>query len=224
MDRCARCREPAPAGARFCPACGIALEAAPVLREQRKILTVVFTDVVGSTALGERVDSETLRWAMQRWFSCMRNVVERHGGLVENYVGDAVMAVFGAPVAQPHHAERAVAAAGAMHAAQEVVNDGWRQAGLPPFGLGIGISTGPAAAALLGSEERVEYTIVGDTVNLAQRLQQWAEPGETVLSEPTYVALASPVEAVALEPALVKGRATPVPSFKIPRRGQDTER
>jgi class 3 adenylate cyclase len=102
-----------------------------------------------------------------------------------------------------------------MHAAQEAVNRRWVETGLPPFELGIGVTTGPAAAALLGSEERLEYTLVGDTVNLAQRLQQWAEPGETVLSEATYHALAHPPPALAIPPALVKGRETPVSGWKV---------
>ena len=92
------------------------------------------------------------------------------------FVGDAVMAVFGAPLALADHAERSVEAAAVMHDAQAEVNERWAAEGLPPFGLGIGLSTGVAAAALLGSEERLEYTLVGDTVNLAQRLQQMGDP------------------------------------------------
>ena len=106
------------------------------------------------------------------------------------YVGDAVMAVFGAPVATDDHADRALAAALAMHrgAGRASTRNGSPK-GCTPFGLGIGLSTGTVAAALLGSEERVEYTLVGDAVNLCQRLQQFAEPGQTVLSEPTWNAL-----------------------------------
>jgi class 3 adenylate cyclase len=137
-------------------------------------------------------------------------------GTVMQFVGDAVMAVFGAPVALPDHAERAVQAALAMHDAQDQVNRDWRDQGLAEFGLGIGVTTGPVAAALLGSEERLEYTLVGDTVNLSQRLQQWAEPGDTVLSEATYRELADPPEAEELPPALVKGRDTPVSAWRIP--------
>ena len=131
------------------------------------------------------------------------------------FVGDAVMAVFGAPVAIDDHADRAVKAAGAMHAAQLAVNEEWRGKGLPLFELGIAVTTGPVAAALLGSEERLEYTLVGDTVNLAQRIQQWADPGETVLSEATYSALADPPAAQRLPPSLVKGRDTPVTAWKL---------
>jgi class 3 adenylate cyclase len=131
------------------------------------------------------------------------------------FVGDAVMAVFGAPFPQPDHADRAVAAALAMHALQAEINTRWHTDGLPPFGLGLGLSTGEAAAALLGSAERLEYTLVGDTVNLSQRLQQLADPGETVLSQATLTALHTQVQAVPLGPQLVKGRDTPVTAYKI---------
>jgi class 3 adenylate cyclase len=132
------------------------------------------------------------------------------------FVGDAVMAVFGAPVSQPDHADRALAAARAMHERQAKVNARWDAEGLPPFHLGVGLSTGPVAAALLGSEERLEYTVVGDTVNLAQRLQDLARPVNLiVLADSTYQALEQPVEAEALEPVTVKGRDTPVQAHRI---------
>jgi class 3 adenylate cyclase len=95
------------------------------------------------------------------------------------------------------------------------VNARWRDEGLPFFELGIGITTGPVAAALLGSDEHLEYTLVGDTVNLAQRLQQWASPGQTVLSGPTYESLTDPPSAEELPPALVKGRDTPVGAWRL---------
>jgi len=145
----------------------------------------------------------------------MNRAIIDASGTVMQFVGDAVMAVFGAPVPLVDHAGRAVDAALEMHAAQAKVNERWVDTGLAPFELGIGVTTGPAAAALLGSEERLEYTLVGDTVNLAQRLQQWAEPGETVLSEATYQALADPPPAHALPPALVKGREAPVSAWKV---------
>jgi adenylate cyclase len=126
-----------------------------------------------------------------------------------------VMAVFGAPFPQPDHADRAVAAARAMHSLQAEINTGWRADGLPAFGLGLGLSTGEAAAALLGSAERLEYTLVGDTVNLSQRLQQLADPGETVLSEATLQALRTLPVVVPLGPQYVKGRAAPVTAYKI---------
>jgi adenylate cyclase len=102
-----------------------------------------------------------------------------------------------------------------MHERQAELNVRWQAAGLPPFHLGIGVSTGDVAAALLGSDERLEYSVVGDAVNLSQRLQQWAEGGQTVLSEPTYAALTPAPDAERLDPALVKGRQTPVGAYRI---------
>ena len=133
------------------------------------------------------------------------------------FVGDAVMAVFGAPFSQTDHADRAVAAAEAMHHAQFAINAGWVTEGLPPFGLGLGLSTGEAAAALLGSEERLEYTLVGDTVNLAQRIQQLASAGETVITDATREPLRLPVVLIALPEQLVKGRDTPVLAHRVER-------
>jgi class 3 adenylate cyclase len=102
-----------------------------------------------------------------------------------------------------------------MHARQFEINTRWETEELPAFGLGLGLSTGEAAAALLGSEERLEYTLVGDTVNLAQRLQQLAGAGETVLSGATLQALTAPLTTMPLPPQLVKGRDTPVIAYKI---------
>jgi len=152
----------------------------------------------------------------------MNKAIVGEGATVMQFVGDAVMAVFGAPVSQVDHADRAVAAAVAMHTGQAEINERWTQQGLPPFGLGLGLSTGEAAAALLGSEERLEYTLVGDTVNLSQRLQQLAAAGETVLSEATVRALTGEVPTVALGEQLVKGRDTPVVAYKVLTTGQSS--
>ena len=105
-----------------------------------------------------------------------------------------------------------------MHTAQRELNEQWVESGGKPFELGIGLSTGLVAAALLGSEERLEYTLVGDTVNLTQRLQQWADPGETVLSEATWEAIEDKPEADELEPGMVKGRDTAVAAYRFPPR------
>ena len=181
-------------------------------------VTVLMSDIRGYSGIAELAEPSRLAGQLNTHRGQMNKAILGHGGTVMQFVGDAVMAVFGAPVALDDHADRAVAAAAAMHAAQDAVNAGWAAEGLPAFGLGIGVSTGRAAAALLGSEERLEYTIVGDTVNLSARLQQLAAEGETVLSTPTLAALTTPVETVELEPALVKGRAAPVNAHKIPVR------
>ena len=179
-------------------------------------VTVVMSDVRGYSAIAEKTDPSHLAGQVNTHRAEMNHAVLDAGGTVMQFVGDAVMAVFGAPVALADHAERAVAAAVAMIERQAAVNRRWAADGLPPFGLGIGISTGPVAAALLGSEERLEYTVVGDIVNLAQRLQDRARPaGTIVLSEPTFAAQPPPFDAERLEPTMVKGREAPVPAYMI---------
>lgn len=181
-------------------------------------VTVLMSDIRGYTTIAERADPSVLAGQLNEHRAAMNQAIVGQGGTVMQYVGDAVMAVFGAPIPQEDHADRAVAAAMAMHNAQDTVNARWEREGRTPFGLGIGLSTGKVAAALLGSEERLEYTVVGDTVNLTQRLQQWADPGETVVSEPTWEALATPTDGEKLEPALVKGRVAPVSAYRFPPR------
>jgi len=181
-------------------------------------VTVLMSDIRGYSAIAERSDPSTLAGQLNRHRAVMNRAVLEHRGTVMQFVGDAVMAVFGAPDPVEDHADRAVAAAIAMHVAQDEVNREWDGVDLAPFGLGIGLSTGPVAAALLGSDERIEYSVVGDTVNLTQRLQQWADPGETVLSDPTMALLSRPPDGEALPPAPVKGRETPVGAFRFPAR------
>ena len=183
---------------------------------ERLVVTVLMADIRGYSTIAERADPTALAGQLNEHRGAMNRAIIGNDGTVMQFVGDAVMAVFGAPLPCPDHPDRAVTAARAMHEAQAEINERWEEQGLPPFGLGIGVSTGEVAAALLGSEERLEYTVVGDAVNLTQRLQQWAEHGETVLTDATWQALTSPVEAEALEPAVVKGRDTPVQAYKVP--------
>jgi len=179
------------------------------------VVSVLMSDIRGYSTIAEKANPSALARQLNVHRAEMNKAIVGFSGTVMQFVGDAVMAVFGAPVPLPDHPSRAVAAAQAMHEAQARVNDHWRDEGLPTFGLGIGITTGPVAAALLGSEEHLEYTLVGDTVNLAQRLQQWAEPGETVLSETTYTALPGPPAGQLIPPALVKGRGAPVGAWRL---------
>jgi len=181
-------------------------------------VTVLMSDIRGYSGIAEHAAPTQLAGQLNRHRAEMNRAILAQGGTVMQFVGDAVMAVFGAPDPQPDHAARAVAAAIDMHDAQARVNGQWQTEGLDAFGLGIGLSSGPVAAALLGSEERMEYTLVGDTVNLAQRLQQWGEPGETVLSEATHAGLSAPPECDVIEPALVKGRESAVGAYRFPPR------
>src|SRR4029077_3953403 len=137
-------------------------------------------------------------------------------GTVMQDVGDAVMAGFGRAETLPDHADRALAAAIAMHRGQAALNRLWRSSGWPPFELGIGLSTGTVGAARLGSEERMEYSVVGDAVNLTQRLQQFASGGETVLSEATFVALSTAPVVDRLGPTSIPGRRGTVTAYRVP--------
>jgi class 3 adenylate cyclase/ActR/RegA family two-component response regulator len=183
---------------------------------ERLNVTVVMSDIRGYSTIAEHADPSVLAGQLNRHRAEMNRAIIGHGGTVMQYVGDAVMAVFGAPEPIDDHADRALAAAVAMHQAQRAVNEEWRATGLPAFELGIGLSTGDVAAALLGSEERAEYTVVGDAVNLCQRLQQFAADGQTVLSEPTWDALSyPPADAERLPSEMVKGRDTPVQPYRF---------
>jgi class 3 adenylate cyclase/DNA-binding NarL/FixJ family response regulator len=181
----------------------------------RMVVTVVMSDVRGYSSIAEHADPSSLAAQLNEHRSAMNQVISAECGTIMQYVGDAVMAVFGAPLARDDHADRAVAAALAMHRAQDALNLTWSRRDQHAFGLGIGVSTGPVAAALLGSEDRLEYSVVGDSVNLTQRIQQWAAAGQTVLTEPTYRALSDPPAAEAIAPQLVKGRETPVAAFRL---------
>jgi adenylate cyclase len=183
---------------------------------ERVILTVLMSDVRGFSALAEHADPAALASQLSEHRAAMNQAVLAEGGTVMTYAGDAVLATFGAPFPQEDHAPRALATAAMMHGLQSEVNSRWEKDGLAPFQLGLGLSTGEAAAALLGSEERLEYTVVGDTVNLVQRLQQLAGPGEIVISEATWLALTEPPAGATRLPAqLVKGRETPVVAYRL---------
>jgi adenylate cyclase len=182
---------------------------------ERLNVTVIMSDIRSYSTIAEHADPSELAGQLNTHRAAMNRAIIGEGGTVMQFVGDAVMAVFGAPVPSDDHADRAVVAAASMHALQNEINVRWEGEDLPAFGLGIGLSTGEVAAALLGSEERLEYTLVGDTVNLTQRLQQLASAGEAVISEPTKSALVLDVDMVALDAQLVKGRDTPVVAYKI---------
>jgi class 3 adenylate cyclase len=191
---------------------------------ERLEVTVLLSDVRGYSAIAERTDPTVLASQLNEHRQAMNTAILDQGGTVMQYVGDAVMAVFGAPFPHPDHARCAIRAALEMHAAQDRINVEWSDRGIDEFGLGIGLSTGDVAAAILGSDERIEYTVVGDTVNLSQRLQDLARPaGRTVVSGATVDALgrSSPANGdsdgadddfcfESLGEQLVKGRDTPV--------------
>jgi class 3 adenylate cyclase/ActR/RegA family two-component response regulator len=183
---------------------------------ERLEVTVLISDVRGYSTIAEASDALRLCDQLNAYRRHAADSVLAQKGTVMQYVGDAVMAVFGAPELLPDHADRALQTAHAIHRGQAGLNREWRSAGWPPFELGIGLSTGTVGAALLGSEERLEYSVVGDAVNLTQRLQQFASGGETVLSEATFASLNHPPLAERLGPTAVPGRRGMVTAYRVP--------
>lgn len=178
-------------------------------------VTVLMSDIRGYSSIAENANPAVLARQLNEHRAEMNRAILSRGGTVMQFVGDSVMAVFGAPLPQTDHARQALVTANAMHGAQSEVNTRWATEGLPAFDLGIGLSTGEVAAALLGSDERLEYSLVGDSVNLCQRLQQFARPGETILSDATFRALGSPADTEPLPPVQVKGRHAAVQAYRI---------
>jgi class 3 adenylate cyclase len=198
LVRCAACGTESPAGFRFCGTCGAALGDLEPARETRKVVTVVFCDLTGSTALGDVTDPEALRATMRGYYEEMRAILERHGGTVEKFIGDAVMAVFGVPVAHEDDALRAVRAAWEMRAA------------VPALGLQarIGVNTGEVVA---GDGDSL---VTGDAVNVAARLEQAAEPGEVLIGAGTQRLVRDAVQVEPLE-VTAKGKPEAVSAFRL---------
>jgi class 3 adenylate cyclase/tetratricopeptide (TPR) repeat protein len=183
-------------------------EAVSIPPEERRQVTVLFADLSGYTAFAERMDPETVKSLVDRALLRLGQEVERYGGTVDKYIGDNVMALFGAPVAHEDDAERAVRAGLGMQAAMDEVNDG-----LPDgahFALRVGVNTGEVLAGAVGDA----YTVVGDTVNVASRLQSAARPGSVTVGERTMRATDAAVEYSALEPLDLKGKAERVPAWE----------
>jgi class 3 adenylate cyclase/tetratricopeptide (TPR) repeat protein len=208
---CANCGAENTDVARFCSACGKPL-AAPAPREARKVVTVLFSDVTGSTSLGERLDPESLRQVMARYFDEMKAALEAHGGTVEKFIGDAVMAVFGIPTIHEDDALRAVRAALEMRERLVRLNrDLERDRGIT-ITTRTGLNTGEVVA---GDPSTGSTLVTGDAVNVAARLEQSAQPGEILIGEATFRLLRDAVVAEPAGPLSVKGKERPVTAYRV---------
>ena len=214
MVTCSNCGRDSPDEFEFCPACGRPLAAPASGREVRKIVSVIFCDVSGSTALGERLDPESLRDVQARYFEAMRLAIERHGGTVEKYIGDAVMAVFGIPQLHEDDALRAARAAADMREGLVALNKELERDRGVTIQVRIGVNTGEVVAGASTADPAI---VTGDAVNVAARLEQQAAPGEVLLGDPTYRLVREAVEAEPVEPLDVKGKAEPVPAWRLLR-------
>jgi class 3 adenylate cyclase/CheY-like chemotaxis protein len=193
----------------------LALHPDAPIEPQEVEVTVLFSDIRGSSTIAERLPAKDVAAVVGRHLSGMAEVVLEHGGMIDKFQGDSVMAVFGAPEPMPDHAERALRCALAMQERQGELNaEGWGVDGLHQLHVGIGVNTGPVVAGTVGGGGRLEYTVVGDAVNVASRLQSEAGGGEVVASASTIQA----APAIAAEPVgsrAVKGREEPVDVFRV---------
>jgi class 3 adenylate cyclase/tetratricopeptide (TPR) repeat protein len=213
MTRCPTCGAESPESARFCAACGDPLAGvAAQTGEVRKTVTILFADIVSSTSRGEQMDPESTRRMLALYFDAMRRVVEQHGGTVEKFIGDAVMAVFGIPVVHEDDALRAVRAAHEMRAAVAAVNENQARSGWAPISLRIGVNTGEVVA---GDAAARQTLVTGDAVNVAARLEQAADPGEVLLGLATYRLVRDAIEAEHLPALELKGKAKPIDAHRL---------
>jgi class 3 adenylate cyclase/tetratricopeptide (TPR) repeat protein len=221
MQTCPSCGEENPDRFRICGMCGAQLAVVEVVPEEvRKTVTIVFSDLKGSTSLAERLDTETLREVLNRYFNSMRDVLERHGGTVEKYIGDAIMAVFGLPRLHEDDALRAVRAASEMQEELVGLNAAFEEA----YGIRLENRTGVNTGEVVAGDVSVGHRLVtGDTVNVAARLEQNAPTMEILLGEPTYRLVKDAVDAEAVEPLELKGKSARMPAYRLQSVGAHEE-
>ena len=189
-------------------------EATKLGGDKRQVV-VLFSDIRGFTALSETMNPDDMATLLTEYFTEMVDCVFRHDGTLDKFIGDAVMAQWGAPLGNPDDADRAMAAALEMMAELKKLNARWESQGRPTLQIGIGLNQGEAFAGNIGSERRLEYTVIGDTVNTSSRLCSAAGPGEILISEEMRRALTSPPPLSACPPMELKGKAQPVPVFLV---------
>jgi len=178
-------------------------------------VTVLFADIRGFTALSEREKPEKVVGLLNRYFSVMTDIIFAHGGTLDKYTGDGLMAIFGAPTATAEDALNAVKAAVTMQKRMATLNSELRAEGYGQISVGIGLHTGEATIGYIGSERRSEYTAIGDTVNLASRLESNAAGGEILMSEATAAASGNLIPVEQREPLTVKNRIQPVNVLEV---------
>lgn len=180
-----------------------------------QIITVLFADIRGFTLLSEHAKPERVVQLLNKYLSAMTDIIFEHGGTLDKYIGDGLMALFGAPTATAQDATNALSAAVGMQHRVRSLNEELRVEGFNEINIGIGLHTGEATIGYIGSEQRLEYTAIGDTVNIASRLESNAEGGQILLSDPTARAAADRYPLVPRGSIVVRNRTEPVPLFEV---------
>ncbi len=188
----------------------------PSGRKER--LTMFFSDVRGFTSMSEKMEPQEVQQLLSKYFTEMTTILFKHGGTLDKFMGDAIMAFFGNPLPQPDQAKRAVLMAVEMQEAITTLNQKLTAEGRRMIGVGMGINTGDVTVGNLGSKDFLDYTVIGDAVNLACRLEQNAKAGEIIITQATYDEVKDVVEAEPMEPIRVKGKSEPIPIYRVVRR------
>ena len=192
-----------------------AQEGSVQLGGSKRRVAVLFSDIRGFTSLSEAMSPDEIASLLTEYFTVMVEIVFEHGGTLDKFIGDALMALWGAPIAHEDDADRATRAAVAMQRALERLNGEWSRKGRPRLSVGIGISQGEVFAGNIGSDRRLEYTVIGDAVNTAARLCAEAGPGEILVAEPLFRELATPPPGETLQPLPLKGKANAVGVYRV---------
>ena len=186
-----------------------------VLTGERREVTVLFCDIRGFTPLSERLDPEGVVLLLNEFYNLMIEMTFRNDGTLDKFLGDGVMCIFGAPIARADHAMQAVRTALDMQAGIAALSDRFALSGRPPIAVGIGVSAGEVVAGTVGSEDRMEYTAIGDSVNLAARLESIARPGQILISQHTFAMVEDRVHAKAMGAVRVKGKEDEVEVYEV---------
>jgi adenylate cyclase len=182
---------------------------------EKKVVTIFFSDIRGFTPMSESLTAEQVVHILNEYFTAMSGIIFKYEGTLDKFMGDAIMAIYGAPIDMPDHAERAVMTALAMGEKMKELQAKWRMEGRSEVNIGIGINTGEVVVGNIGSMERMEYTAIGDNVNLTQRLESVAEKGQILISASTYERVKHKVNASMLDPIKLKGKTEKVIAYNV---------
>lgn len=186
-----------------------------VLTGERRAVTVLFADIRGFTGLAEKMEPEDVVGMLNEHFTLMIEIIFKHKGTLDKFIGDALMAVFGAPLSHGDDAYRAVQAAIEMQQASRELNQRRTSRGQPPLAMGVGVATGSVVSGNIGSEQRTEFTVIGDAVNTASRIQGKTAGGQILISQATYEETKDRIKVEAREPLQVKGKSEPVSVYEV---------
>ena len=185
------------------------------IESERRFVTILFGDISGFTALSERLDPEDVIKVINKYFTKMCRIVDKYGGDIDKFIGDAILVVFGAPVAHEDDPERAIRAALEMQKAMDTIEPVYAKGEYVKVTMHIGINTGEIVALNMGVDDRMEYTVMGDNVNLTARLESVAQSGEIIIPDRTYKYVKDIFEFDVLDPVIVKGKKEPIPIYRV---------